>query len=140
LRRLVVRAVDAHEAAHGLRDEIERRPVTIRAGQPEAGDVAAYNIRLDPAVKANAEEIFAAFGLNLSDAINVFLHIAIKQRGFPFEIREPKLKAETLLAMEETEQILDGYANGSRIQKSFSNARDMFAAMDLEDEAEGNYE
>jgi len=95
---------------------------------------ANYNIRLDPAVKAKAEETFSEFGLNLSEAINVFLHMSIKQRGFPFEIREPRLNTETLLAMQETEQILDEYSDGIRIPRDFSNAREMFAAMDAEDE------
>ena len=97
---------------------------------------ANYNIRLDPAVKASAEETFAGFGLNLSEAINVFLHMSIKTRGFPFEIREPKLNVDVLAAMQETEQILEEYNNNARTPKSFSNARDMFAAMDFEDEAE----
>ena len=97
---------------------------------------ANYNIRLDPTIKTKAEETFAEFGLNLSEAINVFLHMSIKMCGFPFEIREPKLNAQTLLAMQETEQILDEYSRGTRIQKPFSNARDMFAAMDAEDIAE----
>ena len=99
-----------------------------------------YNIRLDPAVKDKAEKTFAEFGLNLSEAINVFLHMAIKQNGFPFEVREPKLNADTLSAMQETEQILEEYSNGSRAPRPFSNAREMFAAMDSEDEAEGNNE
>ncbi len=99
---------------------------------------ANYNIRLDPTIKTKAEETFAEFGLNLSEAINVFLHMSIKRNGFPFEIREPKLNADTLLAMQETEEILDEYSNGTRKPKSFSNAREMFAAMDLEDEAEGD--
>ncbi|MCL2674262.1 MAG: type II toxin-antitoxin system RelB/DinJ family antitoxin [Defluviitaleaceae bacterium] len=98
---------------------------------------ANYNIRLDPEVKAKAEETFSEFGLNLSEAINVFLHMSIKQRGFPFEIREPRLNVETLSAMQETEQILDEYNNGTRTPKSFSNAREMFAAMDAEDEHDG---
>ena len=101
---------------------------------------ANYNIRLDPTVKAKAEETFSEVGLNLSEAINVFLHMSIKWRGFPFEIRDPKLKAETLLAMQETEQIIEDYTTGSRTPNSFSNAREMFAAMDLEDEAEGDDE
>ena len=66
--------------------------------------------------------------------------MSIKRHGFPFEIREPKLNADTLSAMQETEQILEEYANGSRAPKTFSNAREMFAAMDLEDEAEGDDE
>ena len=67
---------------------------------------ANYNIRLAPDVKAKAEETYAEFGLNLSEAINVFLHMSIKWHGFPFEIRNPKLNVQTILAMQETEQIL----------------------------------
>jgi len=99
---------------------------------------ANYNIRLDPAVKAKAEETYAEFGLNLSEAINVFLHMSIKWSGFPFEVRNPKLNAETILVMQETGQILEDYSDGTRTPKAFANARDMFAAMDAEDEAEGN--
>lgn len=99
-----------------------------------------YNIRLDPVIKTKAENTFAEFGLNLSEAINVFLHMSIKQCGFPFEIREPRLNADTLLAIQETEQILEEYANGSRKPKPLSNAKEMFAAMDLEDAAEGENE
>jgi DNA-damage-inducible protein J len=101
---------------------------------------ANYNIRLDPAIKIKAEETFAGFGLNLSEAINVFLHMSIKQRGFPFEIREPRLNAEALLAIQETEHILGEYINKTRTQKTFYNAREMFAVMDAEDEAEGGDE
>ena len=97
---------------------------------------ANYNIRLDPVVKTKAETTFAEFGLNLSEAINIFLHMSIKHNGFPFEIREPKLNADTLAAIQETEQIVEEYSNGSRMPKSFTNAREMFAAMDLEDEAD----
>ena len=99
---------------------------------------ANYNIRLDPVVKTKAEATFAEFGLNLSEAINIFLHMSIKRNGFPFEIREPKFNADTLSAMQETEQIIKEYSNGSRMPKPFSNAREMFAAMDLEDEADGD--
>jgi len=95
-----------------------------------------YNIRLDPTVKTKAEETFAEFGLNLSQAINVFLHMSIKERGFPFEIRNPKFNSDVLQAMEETEQIIAEYANGTRKPKPYKNAREMFAAMDLEDNLE----
>jgi DNA-damage-inducible protein J len=98
---------------------------------------ANYNIRLDPTVKAKAEETYAEFGLNLSEAINVFLHMSIKWQGFPFEIRNPKLNTQTISAIQETEQILADYNNGVRIPRTFKDARDMFAAMDAEDIAEG---
>ena len=101
---------------------------------------ANYNIRLDPEIKAKAEKTFSEFGLNLSEAINVFLHMSIKHAGFPFEIRDPVLNAETLLAIQETEQIVAEYTYGTRPQKTYANANEMFSAMDLEDEAEGDCE
>jgi len=97
---------------------------------------ANYSIQLAPEVKSKAEETFSQFGLNLSEAINVFLHMSIMQRGFPFEIREPGLSAETLLAMQETEQILDEYDSGLRSAKHLSSALELFEAMDTEDEAD----
>jgi len=101
---------------------------------------ANYNIRLDPDIKAQAEKTFAMFGLNLSEAINVFLHTSIRRNGFPFELREPQFNAEVLQAMEETEQILEEIADGARQSRNFANAREMFAAMDLEDKAESDDE
>jgi len=94
---------------------------------------ANYNIRLDPDIKAKAEETYAEFGLNLSEAINVFLHMSIKWQGFPFEVRNPKLKTQTILAMEEAEQILSEYDSGVRTPNVFADASEMFAAMDAED-------
>ncbi|MCL2708907.1 MAG: type II toxin-antitoxin system RelB/DinJ family antitoxin [Defluviitaleaceae bacterium] len=95
-----------------------------------------YNIRLDPAVKAKAEETYAGFGLNLSEAINVFLHMSIKWEGFPFEVRNPKHKSETISAMLETELILEEYNEGKRTPKHFNDARALFVAMDDDDQNE----
>ena len=46
------------------------------------------------------------------------------------------MNADTLLAIQEAEQIIKEYSDGSRIPRPFSNAHEMFAAMDLEDEVE----
>jgi len=50
-------------------------------------------------------------------------------------MNKPRLNAEVLLAMQETEQILNDYSNGTRTSKSFSNASEMFAAIDEEDDS-----
>ena len=84
-----------------------------------------YNIRIDPEIKAKAEKTFADFGLNLSEAINVFLHKSIMERGLPFEVRHPQFNAETLQAMQETEQILKEYESGIRKPKPFTGAHDL---------------
>jgi DNA-damage-inducible protein J len=84
-----------------------------------------YNSRLDPVIKAKAEKTFAVFGLNLSEAINVFLHKSIMECGFPFDVRELKPSAMLLKAMQETEQIRKEYADGTRKAIPFTNAHDM---------------
>lgn len=95
-----------------------------------------YNIRLDPNIKAQAEATFAEFGLNLSEAINVFLHTSIKWHGFPFEIREPKPNAKLLQAIDETEQIIKEYENGIRSAKTYDNAHDFLQDILNEEESD----
>ena len=95
---------------------------------------ANYNIRLDPEIKAKAEKTFAVFGLNLSEAINVFLHTAVLRHGFPFELREPRLNSDVLQAMEETEQLLIEYANGTRKPKPYTNAHDLLQEILIEED------
>jgi len=73
-----------------------------------------YNISLDPQIKQQAEEIFADFGLKLSDAINVFLHKSIMHYGFPFDVRYPSPKADLLEAIQESEQIIEEIKAGKR--------------------------
>ena len=45
-----------------------------------------YNVRLNPEIKAKSEELFSLFGMNLSDAINIFLHKSLLENGLPFEV------------------------------------------------------
>ena len=43
------------------------------------------NIRIDKAIKDQAEEIFNELGLNMTTAVNMFLRTAIRERGIPLE-------------------------------------------------------
>lgn len=54
---------------------------------------ATLNIRTDPIIKAQAEKIYQAFGITLTDAVNIFLRKSIMEGGLPFEMREPKPNA-----------------------------------------------
>jgi DNA-damage-inducible protein J len=67
---------------------------------------AVLNIRIEPEVKANAEELFSSFGLTVTDAVNVFLRQSLMHGGFPFEIVQYKPNATTLAAIVEAEQII----------------------------------
>ena len=45
-------------------------------------------VRVEPTVKANAEELFRSMGINTSDAINMFLHQALQANRLPFTVGE----------------------------------------------------
>ena len=47
-------------------------------------------IRIEPEIKADVERLYASFGLNLSDAINMFIHQSLLNNGLPFELRNPE--------------------------------------------------
>ena len=84
---------------------------------------ANYNIRIDPVIKSKAEKTFAELGLNLSEAINVFLHASIKWHGFPFDVRIPN--SGLIQAIQETEQIINEYADGTRVSQPYTNVHDI---------------
>ena len=45
--------------------------------------------RLEPELKEAVNEVLADVGLNLSDAIRLFLRQVVVYRGLPFEVRQP---------------------------------------------------
>ena len=96
-----------------------------------------YSLRLDPEIKSQAEAIFSELGLNLSDALNVFLHMSIKWRGFPFEVSLLEPKQHLLASMKEAEEI--EAQNRAGIRKPYATVAEMNAAMDAEDAAEDGY-
>ena len=91
---------------------------------------ATLNIRTDPIVKAQAEQIYQGFGITLTDAVNIFLRKSIMEGGLPFEMREPKPNATLRAAMQETEDILAGHVQ----TKHYANARALFDDLDAGDE------
>ncbi len=62
-------------------------------------------IRIDEATKKQAMELLEGLGLNLSDAINMFLRQVVLHNGIPFDVKYPKFKPEVMEAMEEARRI-----------------------------------
>ena len=66
-------------------------------------------IRIEESTKKQAVELLEGLGLNLSDAVNIFLRQVILQKGIPFEIKYPEetleFKPEVIEAMEEARRI-----------------------------------
>ena len=48
--------------------------------------VSNINVRIDNEIKAKAQDVFAALGLDMTTAINIFLRQAIRQHGLPFSV------------------------------------------------------
>ena len=63
--------------------------------------VAEIRSRIEPDLKENATRVLASCGLNISDAIRLFLRQVVAQNGLPFEIKAPN--AVTRAAMEEAD-------------------------------------
>lgn len=62
-------------------------------------------IRIEETTKKQAVELLEGLGLNLSDAVNMFLKQIILYNGIPFEVKYPEFKPEVIEAMEEAKKI-----------------------------------
>ena len=90
---------------------------------------AVLNLRIEPDVKADAEELFESFGLTVTDAVNVFLRQSIMHGGFPFEIVRHRPNAVTQAAIKEAE-ILMADSNA----KTFSDMKALKADLMSDDD------
>ena len=93
---------------------------------------ANLNMRIDPQTKKGAEQLFATFGITISDAVNIFLRQSLMVGGLPFEMKQPRYNAETEAAMQEAREIM----SGKKKVKSYSSADELFAELDMEYKAE----
>jgi DNA-damage-inducible protein J len=89
---------------------------------------ANINIRIDPETKMRAEQLFARFGITVTDAVNIFLHQSLMVGGLPFEMKQPSYNYETEAAMQEARDI----ASGKIPAKSYASARELFEELDRE--------
>ena len=62
-------------------------------------------IRIDRDIKEQAGVLFSELGLDMSDAVNLFLHQCVLRGGIPFSIEMPRYKESALVAMEEARRI-----------------------------------
>ena len=62
-------------------------------------------IRIDRDIKEQAGILFSGLGLDMSGAVNMFLHQCILRGGIPFSVEMPHYKQSTLAAMEDARRI-----------------------------------
>ncbi len=66
---------------------------------------APTQIRIDADIKKQASSLFKDLGLDMSTAVNLFLHQCVLRGGLPFTIEMPMYSSKTLAAMEEARRI-----------------------------------
>ena len=64
------------------------------------------NIRVEPELKKEVEETLNDLGMNIADAVTVFLKQVVLTEGIPFMIRKPKYNKENIEAINEAQEIL----------------------------------
>ena len=80
------------------------------------------SIRMDSEIKAQAEALFGAFGLNLTTAINLFVRQSLREGRIPFEISLHQPNKETYAALLEADRI----ARDPSV-KGYTNMEELFA-------------
>lgn len=66
----------------------------------------SLNIRIEPELKTEVEKILNELGMNVADAVTIFLKQVVLTQSIPFEIKKPKYNEETLEAINEAIQML----------------------------------
>ena len=84
---------------------------------------APTQIRIDSDVKKQASDLFSNLGLDMSSAVNLFLHQCVLRGGIPFSIELPRYNQATLDAMEEARRIsrdpsVKGYTSMEELKKA----------------------
>ena len=69
-------------------------------------NTANLNLRIDPELKARAENLFSDLGMTLTTAITIFFRQAVRENRIPFEIKREDPTRATAAALREAEAIL----------------------------------
>lgn len=80
-------------------------------------------VRIDADIKKQATDLFNNLGLDMSGAVNLFLHQCVLKGGLPFRVEMPRYSQRTLDAMDEARRIsrdpdVKGYTSMDELRKA----------------------
>ena len=84
------------------------------------------NIRIEKAIKDQAENIFNELGINMTTAVNMFLRTAIREHGIPFELKLDVPNDSTAAAIEEGRKLMADQA-----APRYSSMEELKAALEV---------
>ena len=85
------------------------------------------SIRMDTELKKQADAMLADMGLNMTTAMNMFLRQVVRQGKIPFEIATDIPNSETLAAMKEVNDMI----NGKIPAKKYTSTDELFKDLEL---------
>ena len=84
------------------------------------------NIKIDPILKEQAQDLFESLGMNLTTAVNIFLRQSVREQAIPFRIGEPVPNAETLQAIRDAR-------NGVGLSRGFTSVKELMEDLNADD-------
>ena len=84
------------------------------------------NIKIDPELKEQAQDLFESLGMNLTTAVNIFLRQSVREQAIPFRIGEPVPNAETLQAIRDARK-------GVGLSRGFTSVKELMEDLDADD-------
>ncbi len=90
----------------------------------------SMNIRIEPNLKKQVEEILTDLGMNISDAVTIYFKQIVLTDSIPLQIKRPKFNKETLEAIKEANEIMKHPEN----YKSYNNVYEMIEEIDNEEQ------
>ena len=87
---------------------------------------ANINIRIEPELKKEVESTLNDLGMNLAEAITIYLKQIVMTDSIPFVVRKPKFNKETIKAIEEAQ-------NGINLSKGYTDLNEMWEDLEKED-------
>ncbi len=88
---------------------------------------SAISVQVDIKDKERANNILKSLGLNMSTFVNMAIKQLIYTDGLPFEVKNPKQDSQLLMALKESEDILNDKVDA----KKFHNMNELLK--DLKD-------
>lgn len=84
------------------------------------------NIRIEPKLKKEVEATLEDLGMNIADAVTIFLKQVVMTESIPFMIKKSKLNQETVKAIKDAE-------NGINLSKGYTDLDEMWEDLEKED-------
>ena len=85
------------------------------------------NIRIEPELKKEAEKTLDDLGMNVADAVTIFLKQVVLTESIPFNIKKPKYNDETLEAIKEAFEII----KNPEKYKSFNSVDELMEELNI---------